>query len=204
MGRWIALLLSAGLLGGCAPPGADPLPTTPAPATSAATTTPAAAPATPTGPAGCEFLPEGVDPRACDTPVAADPPVPESAEFPGLYVFSADDGRIRCDLNGSAGFVACAVATQLTPTPPGPECDAGDWDPDFVYLWNDAGVWAAGQGSCRGDPLTSELGEPPVLPEGAVVVDGDLAVLATPDGVVGWNGAERHGLAVLGDRVVTW
>lgn len=217
MGRWIAgALMVLGLLSGCTPAGppsptgspeptATPStgPTTSASPSSQAPATPAPTPATSSP--SCDFLPPGVDPRACTVASPAPAPVPESTEFPGLYVLSADGGRIRCDLNGYGEFVACTVASRLTPEPSAEECDAGDWDNDFVYLWRaEEGDWAAGQGACRGDPLTSEMAEPPALPEGSVLTDGDVAVLAVPDGIVVWNGAAQHGLAVLGDRVVTW
>ena len=211
MGRWLAGALLIVLMSGCVPAGPGTTGTTPpdAPATTtpAAPTSPAAT-STPTQtPAAqeCDFLPAGVDPRACGVPTGTAAPIPQSTEFPDLYLFSVDDGRIRCDLNSYAEFGACAVASALTPVVPVEECDAGDWDNNFVYLWKpDGATWAAGQGSCRGDPLTAELGEPPALAEGSLLVDGDLAVLATADGIVVWNGIARHGFAIVADGVLTW
>jgi len=193
-----------GLLGGCTTAGTGTAtPSASTPVTDSATPpTPTAT--TPSAP-GCDFLPAGVDPRACDAPTGSAAPIPESTEFPGLYVLSTDDGRIRCDLNAYGEFAACAVGSDLTPPAPVEECDAGDWDNNFVYLWKTGtGDWDAGQGACRGDPLTSEMAAPPALPEGTVLVDGDLAVLAAPGGIVVWNGTARHGFAVLDNRVVTW
>ncbi len=205
MGRWVAGVLLIGLLAACTPAGAAPTASPPGapPATTAAapSPTPSAEPSTP----ACDFLPEGVDERACGTPVATAEPIPASGEFPDLYVLTAGDGRIRCDLSGAREYAACAVRAELTPVVPEQDCDAGDWDNNFVYLWKPSdGTYLAGQGSCRSDPLTSEQGEPPILPEGSILVDGDLAALATPDGIVVWSGVAGHGFAVAGDRVQTW
>ena len=215
MGRWIAGVLMLVLLSACTPGGTPPpsptlAPTTTAPTsaspTPAGTATPSDEPTVTASPA-CDFLPAGVDPRACQAPPAAAPPIPESAGFPGLFVFSTGDGRVRCDLNGGDefAFAACAVRAQLSPVVPELECDAGDWDNNFVFLWQPTGeAWEAGQGSCRGDPLTSELSDPPARPQDAVLGAGDLAALATPDGVVVWHANARHGFAVVADQVVTW
>lgn len=211
MGRWFAGALMVALVVGCTPAGPvttapGPQPTTSAPAIPPATT-PAESP-TPSDTASapeCDFLPRGVDPRACGVPEAAQTPIPASTEFPDLYMLSADDGRIRCDVSFVAEFGACAIRSQLATVVPVEECDAGDWDSNFVYLWKpDGTTWAAGQGSCRSDPLTAEIAEPPALPEGSVLVDGDLAVLATADGIVVWDGVARHGFAIVEDRVLTW
>lgn len=205
MGRWIAGALLIGLLAACTPAGTQP--TTAAPGTPPASTAPVPGPSPgdePSAPA-CDFLPEGVDPRACGIPAATAAPIPASDEFPDLYLLTAGGGRIRCDLSGAREYAACAVSADLTPVVPENDCDAGDWDNNFVYLWKPAaGTYQAGQGSCRSDPLTAEQGEPPVLPEGSILVDGDLAVLATADGILVWSGAAGHGFAVAGDLVQTW
>lgn len=170
------------------------------------TPTPTATP-TPTS-AECAngaVLPEGVDPRACSLPEVATQPIPEHPEFPGLYILVSPDGTTRCDVSWDSGYAACAVTTELPPGDPAEVCDAGDWDNNFVYLVEgEDGQWAAGQGSCRNDPLMAELGDPPVLPAGAVLTSGELAVLMGDGEITVWHGTAGHGFRIYPDGVQRW
>jgi hypothetical protein len=183
------LLLSTG----CTPVPAPP--TVPAP--TPATTSPASADP-------CGFLPPEVDRRAC-APVAGDPPIPPAPDSDDLYVLAVD-GPIRCDVMGDVDpWAACAAGFELTPAPPAEQCDAGDWDNNVAVLYVTVDeAWASGQGGCRNDPLISEVSDPPTLPLGDILVVGEIAVLATAQGVTVWNGEARRGFAILDGHVHTW
>ena len=185
-----------------------PAPTTAAPTTGAATLTPPPSPsesATPT-PDECDFLPAGVDRRACTAPEAGRPPIPPHPAFDDLYILEVA-GPIRCDVgSGDEPWAACAAGFEVTPVVPGEDCEFGDFDPNFVYLSPEIpdGTWWTGQGACRGDPLTAEFSDPPTLAVDQILVVGQIAVLATANGVTVWNGEARHGFAILDGQVLMW
>lgn len=197
------------------PPASVPAPTTPAPTTEAPTPTPTTEAPTPTPtpspsepaaptPDECDFLPAGVDRRACTVPEAGEPPIPRHPEFDYLYILEAP-GPIRCDVVGEEEpWAACAAGFDVTPVVPGEDCEFGEFDPNFVYLAPEMGTWQTGQGGCRGDPLTAEFEEPPTLAVDQILVTGSIAVLASANGVTVWNGEARHGFAILDGQVLTW
>lgn len=226
---WLAaLLLAAGCAPGAAPSSAPPPPASPMPsATPPAPPSPTPSPPTsssvpvptievPTLPPPqfpsevptfdeCDFLPAGVDRRACTAPEPGKPPIRIDREL-DLYALRVA-GPIRCDVSGEEyPWAGCAAGFDVTPAVPGEDCEFGDFDPNFVYLSADTPdqTWRAGQGSCRGDPLISELSKPAKLPVGKILVSGPIAVLASANGITVWNGEARHGFAILDGRVLTW
>lgn len=194
---------------GCAPspvPSATPPTTTPTFAAPTPTPSPSPSESVPPSPDECDFLPAAVDRRACTAPEAGEPPIPADPEFGDLYALAVS-GPIRCDISGEEyPWAGCAAGFDLTPVVAGEDCEFGDFDPNFVYLSAETPdqTWQAGQGSCRGDPLISELTDPPTLAVDQILVSGPIAVLASADGVTVWNGAAGHGFAILDGQVLTW
>lgn len=183
-----------------------PSPSEPLPSVSMPTLPPEfpTAPAEPS-PDECSFLPAGVDRRACTAPKATKPPIRMDPEL-DVYALRVA-GPIRCDISSpDYPWAGCAAGFDLTPAVPGQDCEFGDFDPNFVYLSDDTPdqTWQAGQGTCRGDPLISELSKPAKLPVDRILVSGELAVLATADGITVWNGEARHGFAIVNGQVLTW
>lgn len=120
-----------------------------------------------------------------------------------MYILSADHGRVLCDVNGYINEVVCHSDRKLPRVKRTEKCTV--WSSDYAYLWqNSRGNWESQQGMCAGDPLQAMTDDPPELPVGTTVTAGDVAVMATDDGVLVWSGVAGHGFQFSGRTVRTW
>lgn len=149
----------------------------------------------------CELVEIGVDPIACTQPEVAEQPIAPLPADPDFYVLSTADGKIRCDIDGRHNRAECVTSYDLEPVDPG-DCP-GTFDQNYAHLSYSDGTWLSGQSGCHGR-LKAQSQQPPVLPVGAVLTTGQLAVFADADGITVWNPDAGVGFAIRGERVHSW